>query len=184
MFKFVANFKGGSATKPNMEVTMQVCDTSGNVVADSLSCGETAVCSNPDGSIRDSHNIDSSGLESVYRTVVHYHVGRITWNEVIKVSVSTEQFSGCHLRFTFRHCGRNDAKQRPLPVALGFLKLVNPFDGTALKDGEHYISVYKIEKNGQEFENGKYLNEKMEEYRDKMVYIDKNEKKQIKDQYG
>ena len=64
-FNLIANFKGGSATKPNMEVTMQVCDTSGHVVADSVSCGETAVCSNPDGSTRDSQNIDSSGLESV-----------------------------------------------------------------------------------------------------------------------
>ena len=162
---------------------MEVCDAKGNVVPDSLSGGETAAYI-PLGESRDHQNIDSSGLESIYRTVVHYHVGKITWNEVVKVSVSTEDFSGCHLRFTFRHCGRNDVKNRSAPIALGFLKLVNTFDGTALKDGEHSLCVYKIEKNGQDFENGKYLNERMEELRDKTQYLEKSDRKQIKDIHG
>ena len=69
-------------------------------------------------------------------------------------------------------------KERSLPFAMAFLKLVNNFDGTALKDGSHELCVYKIEKSGKDFENGKYLG--LEEYQ-KNQYL---EKKQVKEQYG
>ena len=160
---------------------MQVCDNRGNVIPDSLSNGETVNCTT-DPSTRDSQNIENSGLESTYRSVVHYHVGKLSWNEVIKVSVKTEHFSGSHLRFTFRHCGRNDVKERPPPIAMAFLKLVDVYAGTALKDGAHDLCVYKIEKNGKAFETGKYLN--LDEYREKASYLDKNEKKQMKAAHG
>ena len=177
----LASFKGGSSTKPNMEVTMQVCDNQGNVIPDALSHGETVNCTT-DPTTRHSQQNGSSGLESTYRSVVHYHVGKITWNEVVKVSVKTEDFSGAHLRFAFRHCGRNDVKERPPPIAMAFLKLVNTFDGTAIKDGQHDLCVYKVEKHGRDFENGKYLGE--EELREKANYKDKSERKQMKSQLG
>ena len=108
-----------------MEVTMEVCDGSGKALLESLSSGESVACNEE---ARQSQNLSSSGLEQVYRTCVLYHVGKIEWNEVVKVSVNTEDLSGCHLRFTFRHMGRNDVKERPKPIALAFIKLVNIFD--------------------------------------------------------
>ena len=181
---FTGGVKGASGkTRPNMEIQMQVCDSKGNVVPDSLSHGETVVCSRDAASLSitdiENPSIDRPGLESTYRSVVHYHVGKIQWNEVIKVSVKTEHFSGSHLRFTFRHCGRNDVKERSLPFAMSFLKLVNNFDGTALKDGPHDLCVYKIEKTGRDFENAKYL--ALEEYRTNAESL---EKKQVTKDYG
>ena len=174
-----ASFKAGTGgQRPNMEVTMEVCDSRGNVVPDSLSSGETVPCNQE---ARQSQNLGSGGLESVYRTCVHYHVGKIEWNEVAKVSVNTEYFSGCHLRFTFRHMGRNDVKERPKPIALAFLKLVNNFDGTAVRDGDHSLCVYKIEKNNTTYENGSYL--QLSEYADTRLQLDKNDLKQMKNEH-
>ena len=146
---------------------MEVCGSDGKIIHDSLSHGETVSLAG-----------DRTGVESTYRSIVHYHVGKIQWNEMIKVSVSTDHFAGSHLRFTFRHCSRNDVKERSQPFAMAFLKLVNSFDGTALKDDKHDLCVYKIEKSGRDFENGKYLG--LEEYRDKM-FLDK---KHVSKEYG
>ena len=157
---------------------MEVCDESGQVVPDSLSSGESVACNEE---ARKSQNLGTSGLESAYRTCVLYHVGKIEWNEVVKVSVGTEHFSGCHLRFTFRHMGRNDVKDRPKPIALAFLKLVNIFDGTAVRDGDHNLCVYKIEKGNTEYENGSYLS--LQEYSSTVLQLDKKDLKEIKNEH-
>ena len=156
---------------------MEVCDSRGHVVPDSVSSGEMVACNQE---ARLSQNLGSGGLESVYRTCVHYHVGRIEWNEVVKVSVSTEHFSDCHLRFTFRHMGRNDVKERPKPIALAFIKLVS-LDGTAVIDDDHSLCVYKIEKNNTTYENGSYLN--LHEFARTIQSLDKNDIKQMKNDH-
>ena len=53
-----------------------------------------------------------------------------------------------HLRFTFKHRSRNEAKEKlgPAPWALAYLKLVNDTNGTTVKDGYHDLLVYKVEK--------------------------------------
>ena len=157
---------------------MEVCDSRGHVVPDSISSGEIVACNHE---ARLSQNLGSEGLESAYRTCVHYHVGDIQWNEIVKVSVSTERFSDCHLRFTFRHMGRNDVKDRPKPIALAFLKLVN-IDGTAIEDSDHSLCVYKIEKNNTTFESGTYLD--LIELAQKIQSLDKNDLKQMKNDHA
>ena len=53
-----------------------------------------------------------------------------------------------HLRFTFKHRSRNEAREKlgPDPWALAYLKLVNDSNGTTVRDGVHDLLVYKIEK--------------------------------------
>ena len=53
-----------------------------------------------------------------------------------------------HLRFTFKHRSRNEAREKlgPAPWALAYLKLVNDSNGTTVRDGVHDLLVYKIEK--------------------------------------
>ena len=179
LFNILANFKVGTGgQRPNMEVTMEVCDGSGKALLESLSSGESVACNEE---ARKSQHLSSSGLEHVYRTCVLYHVEKIEWNEVVKVSVNTEDLSGCHLRFTFRHMGRNDVKERPKPIALAFLKLVNSFDGTAVRDGDHNLCVYKIEKGNTEYENGSYLC--LKEYSSTVLQLDQKDLKEIKNEH-
>ena len=150
--------KGGN---PNIEVTMQVCDDKGDIVPDSLSHGEIASCN--DSSKPDTKNRGSIGLESVYRSLVYYHLAKINWNEVVKISVNPDKFCGSHLKFTFRHCSRNDVKERPAPFAMAYLRLVDS-TGTTLRNGNHDLCVYKVERNGRDIENAMYLDSG--EYRD------------------
>ena len=184
--KLFSNVKAGlrakSKTKPNIEVTMQVCDSQGNVVLDSLSHGETIIfCNNP--TMTHMGSLEVAGLDSTYRGLVYYHVAKrlkIQWNETVRVSVNPDTFSGSHLRFTFRHCSRNDIKERSLPFAMAYLRLIDS-DGMALRNGTHELCVYKIEKNGREFENAKYL--ELEEYKEKM-FLDNKGQKTLKGQFG
>ena len=119
--------------------------------------------------------IEQNILEPNYHSVVYYHDTKPVWNEVVKVSVRTDQFAGSHLKFTFRHMSR-DLKERPNPHAIAFLKLVDDFDSTALKDQTHVLGVYHIEKNFDST-NAKYLG--LPEYKDKM-----DVKKAVKENYG
>jgi hypothetical protein len=63
----------------------------------------------------------------------------------ILVSVALLPFQ-VHLRFTFKHRSRNEAKEKqgPTPWALAYLKLVNDTNGTTVKDGYHDLLVYKV----------------------------------------
>jgi hypothetical protein len=72
------------------------------------------------------------------------------------VTVPVDEFTGSHLRFTFRHRSSSFSKEKPHPWALAFLKLVNDLDKTAIRDYAHDLIVYKIEKKF-ELESGSYL---------------------------
>ncbi len=67
---------------------------------------------------------------------------------MVRVLVPVEQYNQVHLRFTFKHRSRNEAKEKqgPAPWALAYLKLVNDSNGTTLKDGYHDLLVYRIDK--------------------------------------
>ena len=140
---------------------MQVCDSQGNILPDSLSHGETISCN--DSSKHSTKNRDSIGLQSTYHSLVYYHLAKISWNEIVKISLNPDKFCGSHLKFIFRHCSRNDVKERPAPFAMAYLRLVDA-NGTTLRNGNHDLCVYKVEGNGRDFEKAMYLG--FEEYRD------------------
>ena len=87
-------------------------------------------------------------MNNCFYLVVYYHEGKPRWNEVVRVLVPVELYSQVHLRFTFKHRSRNEAKEKqgPAPWALAYLKLVNDINGTTVKDGYHELLVYKIDK--------------------------------------
>ena len=87
-------------------------------------------------------------VASSFRNVVNYHVSKPVWNETVKVAVPADKFLTSHLRFLIRHRSRYDTKEKSAPYALALLKLVNEYEKTAVKDGEHKLFVYKIDKKG------------------------------------
>lgn len=113
----------------NVEVVVEAVDESGAVLSDAISCGA-----------------GSGELGREFTTVVYYHEGKPRWNEVVRVSVPVELYSVVHLRFTFKHRSRNEAKEKlgPAPWALAYLKLVSETNGTTVRDGSHDLLVYKV----------------------------------------
>ena len=114
----------------NIEVVVEAVDDTGAVLSDAISPGASA------------------DLGREFSSVVYYHEGKPRWNEVIRLLVPVELYHQVHLRFTFRHRSRHEAKDKlgPAPWALAYLKLVNESNGTTVKDGYHDLLVYKIEK--------------------------------------
>ncbi len=121
----------------NVEVNMEVCDENGRRV-------ESSVC----------YGIGSEH-RAHYTSLVYYHEGKPRWNEVIRVTLPSDQFAGSHIRFTFSHRSRREEKA--IPWAMAFLKLVSDIDGTAVRDRDHDLIVYKIEKRVEVENNNFYL---------------------------
>ena len=114
----------------NVEVVVEAVDDNGAILTDAISAGA------------------STELTKDFTTVVYYHEGKPRWNEVTRVLVPVELYQQVHLRFTFKHRSRNEAREKlgPAPWALAYLKLVNDSNGTTVRDGTHELLVYKIEK--------------------------------------
>ncbi|RUS91929.1 hypothetical protein EGW08_000331, partial [Elysia chlorotica] len=112
----------------NVEVSMSVCDKTGQILQDVISHG----C------------IDQ--VMSEYKSIVYYHQDRPKWFETIKVAISPEvDFIGLHLKFLFRHKSSTEAKDRSeKPFAMSYVRLLND-NGTTLEDQVHDLLVYKIE---------------------------------------
>ncbi len=125
-------------TDRNVEVSVEVCDEGGLVIENAVSGGEGVE------------------PEDVFRSVVFHHESRPRWNEMTKVTIPVDRFTGSHLRFSFRHRSSNVTKEKSPPWAMAFLRLVNDHDKTAVRDGTHELLVYKIEKKF-EFEGAPYL---------------------------
>ena len=122
----------------NVEVSIEVCNDQGIPIPESISGGVGVATGD------------------VFKSVVFYHESRPKWQEVTKVMIPVDMFTGSHLRFLFRHRSRNVSKENSAPWAMAFLKLVQERDKTALCDGSHDLLVFKIEKRF-EFETGSYL---------------------------
>ena len=138
----------------NIEVTVEVCDAKGSLLVDER--GSQCVISHGVGSDSNEMRVQEV-FDSYYKTLVYYHKGDPRWNETMKVVIRADQFEGSHLRFLIRHRSRFDNKEKAFPYALAFLKLVNEFDKTAIKDGQHELIVYKIDKKVTDLSQLKYV---------------------------
>ena len=137
-----------SASDRSVEVIMKVCDKEGRAISNAISSG-----------------VGDARVGDAYRSLVFFHNQKPRWNEVTKIKVDADKFSGCHLQFTFTHRSANSDKHRE-PWAMSFLKLEQPRDAesseaddqsnTALKDDKYHLIVYKVEK-GFKMEPSAYL---------------------------
>lgn len=128
--------RGGKSTAKNIEITVLVCDTFGNILEECL-CG-------------------ASGMENncYYRSMIIYHNNSPSWNESLRLAVPIDKFSGAHVRFEFRHCSTRE-KTDPKLFGFSFARLMEP-DGATLADGGHDLFVYKCEDHTK-LQTGSYL---------------------------
>lgn len=78
---------GSKGSDKNIEVTVSVHNSNGKIIPGVISGGA--------GSIP----------KDQYKSVVYYHDDKPKWNEYFKVALpmNIEEFSGAHIRFTFKH---------------------------------------------------------------------------------
>jgi dedicator of cytokinesis protein 3 len=128
--------RGGKSTAKNIEVSVLVCDSSGNVHPDAI--------------------YGAAGMENnlYYRSMIIYHNNSPSWNESLRLLVPIDKFANAHIRFEFRHCSTRD-KSEPKMFGFSFLRLMEQ-DGATIADGHHELFVYKCEDHSK-LQNGRYL---------------------------
>lgn len=128
--------RGGKSTAKNIEVSVLLCDSSGNVHPDSI--------------------FGAAGMESnlYYRSMIIYHNNSPSWNETLRLLVPIEKFANSHIRFEFRHCSTRD-KSEPKMFGFSFCRLME-HEGATIPDATHELFVYKCEDHSK-LQNGKYL---------------------------
>lgn len=117
--------RGGKSTAKNIEVTVVVLDSCGQILSECL--------------------WGASGMEPLthFRSMILYHNNSPNWNETLRLSVPIDKFSTAHVRFEFRHCSTRD-KTEPKLFGFSFARLMEP-SGATLVDGTHELYVYKCE---------------------------------------
>uniref|UniRef100_A0A915K3Z2 C2 DOCK-type domain-containing protein n=1 Tax=Romanomermis culicivorax TaxID=13658 RepID=A0A915K3Z2_ROMCU len=128
------------SNKSNIEVKAVVVDESGNALFENFVSVSAA-----------------TRKETCFTSTVFYHDSKPKWNDMFKIVFPADRCDQLHIRFTFKH--RSSTKDKTeKPFALAYIRLVQK-NGTALKDGEHVLNLFKCEKRWEESPNAvSYLN--------------------------
>ncbi|KAF7246437.1 Dedicator of cytokinesis protein 4, partial [Varanus komodoensis] len=115
--------KGGKSVARNVEVTMYIVDSGGQILKDFISFG-------------------SGELPSTeFHSFVLYHNNSPRWAELLKLPIPVDKFRGAHLRFEFRHCSTKEKGEKKL-FGFSFVPLMQE-NGRTLPDGTHELIVHK-----------------------------------------
>jgi dedicator of cytokinesis protein 3 len=106
----------------------------------------------PDGTtVSDAIHAGGSGepAMSTFHSMVFHHNDHPTYGEMLKISLD-RSLKDCHMFFTFRSRHRDrspslDAHELEKPFAFAYLPLIAT--SSCIKDGEHELVLYKMEKN-------------------------------------
>uniref|UniRef100_A0A4W3JSE5 Dedicator of cytokinesis protein 4 n=1 Tax=Callorhinchus milii TaxID=7868 RepID=A0A4W3JSE5_CALMI len=129
--------KGGKSVARNVDVTMYVLDSEGQIIKDciSLGSGELPI--------------------SEHHSFVLYHNNSPRWAEQLKLPIPVEKFRGAHVRLEFRHCSTKEKGEKKL-FGFSFVPLMQE-DGRTLPDGVHELLVHKCEENTNFQDADRYL---------------------------
>ncbi|XP_044278888.1 dedicator of cytokinesis protein 4 isoform X4 [Varanus komodoensis] len=129
--------KGGKSVARNVEVTMYIVDSGGQILKDFISFG-------------------SGELPSTeFHSFVLYHNNSPRWAELLKLPIPVDKFRGAHLRFEFRHCSTKEKGEKKL-FGFSFVPLMQE-NGRTLPDGTHELIVHKCEENTSFQDCSRYL---------------------------
>uniref|UniRef100_A0A663N0P7 Dedicator of cytokinesis protein 4 n=1 Tax=Athene cunicularia TaxID=194338 RepID=A0A663N0P7_ATHCN len=129
--------KGGKSVARNVEVTMHVVDSSGQILKDFISFGS------------------GEPPASEYHSFVLYHNNGPRWAELLKLPIPVDKFRGAHIRCEFRHCSTKEKGEKKL-FGFSFVPLMQE-NGRTLPDGTHELIVHKCEENTNLQDSGRYL---------------------------
>uniref|UniRef100_A0A8U8C753 Uncharacterized protein n=1 Tax=Geospiza parvula TaxID=87175 RepID=A0A8U8C753_GEOPR len=129
--------KGGKSVARNVEVTMHVVDSSGQILKDFISFGS------------------GEPPASEYHSFVLYHNNGPRWAELLKLPIPVDKFRGAHIRCEFRHCSTKEKGEKKL-FGFSFVPLMQE-NGRTLPDGTHELIVHKCEENANLQDSGRYL---------------------------
>uniref|UniRef100_A0A8B9IPF2 Dedicator of cytokinesis 4 n=1 Tax=Anser cygnoides TaxID=8845 RepID=A0A8B9IPF2_ANSCY len=129
--------KGGKSVARNVEVTMHVVDSSGQILKDFISFGS------------------GEPPASEYHSFVLYHNNGPRWAELLKLPIPVDKFRGAHIRCEFRHCSTKEKGEKKL-FGFSFVPLMQE-NGRTLPDGTHELIVHKCEENTNLQDSSRYL---------------------------
>uniref|UniRef100_A0A7M4ESN9 Dedicator of cytokinesis 4 n=1 Tax=Crocodylus porosus TaxID=8502 RepID=A0A7M4ESN9_CROPO len=129
--------KGGKSVARNVEVTMHVVDSCGQILKDFISFGSGELPA------------------SEYHSFVLYHNNSPRWAELLKLPIPVDKFRGAHIRFEFRHCSTKEKGEKKL-FGFSFVALMQE-NGRTLPDGTHELIVHKCEENTSLQDSSRYL---------------------------
>ncbi|XP_060100874.1 dedicator of cytokinesis protein 4 isoform X4 [Heteronotia binoei] len=129
--------KGGKSVARNVEVTMFIVDSTGQILKDFISFGS------------------GEPLATEFHSFVLYHNNSPRWAELLKLPIPVDKFRGAHLRFEFRHCSTKEKGEKKL-FGFSFVPLMQE-NGRTLPDGTHELIVHKCEENVSLQDASRYL---------------------------
>ncbi|KAK6177339.1 hypothetical protein SNE40_015458 [Patella caerulea] len=117
--------RGSKKAAKNVEVDVTVYDEGGHIIPSCIDggCGEEAL--------------------TVYRSAVFYHNNSPKWNDIIRLAIPIEKFTGAHIRFEFFHCSTRDKNEKKLQ-GFSYLRVTDKHS-RMLSDGGHELCIYKCD---------------------------------------
>ena len=78
-----------------------------------------------------------------FESVVYRNLNIVSWNETLRLQLSSEELANAHIFFSFRICSLSDYEPREV-YAFSFLPLTKSRDAV-IPDGLHTLTVYKYD---------------------------------------